>query len=114
LLLRHDLGDRGGNIGVRLEENLDDRDAVQRLRLDVLDVVDQSGQTALVLRGDAVAHFLGGQPSVVPDDADHRNIDFRKDVRGHPQKNQWRRKEDQQRHDQERIRPPQRNLNDPH
>ena len=32
---------------LRLEEDLDDPDAVERLRLDVLDVVDRGGQRAL-------------------------------------------------------------------
>ena len=63
---------------------------------------------------DALPDFLRGQPAVVPDDADHRNIDFRKDVGRHLQQYQGRREQNQQRHHQESVWPPQRNLNDPH
>ena len=42
-----DLGDRRFDLRARLEEHLDHRDAAQRLRLDVLDVVDRRGQRAL-------------------------------------------------------------------
>ena len=45
-------------LAVRLEEHLDDRDAGERLRLDVLDVADRRGKAALVLRRDALAHLL--------------------------------------------------------
>ena len=38
-----------------------DRDAVQRLRLDVLDVVDRGGERALERRDDPRLHLLGGQ-----------------------------------------------------
>ena len=44
---RGDLRDRRLDVGARLEEDLDDRDAAQRLRLDVLDVVDRGRQRAL-------------------------------------------------------------------
>ena len=55
------LRDRGLDVRVRLEEHLDDRDARERLRLDVLDVVDRGRQAALVDRRDALAHVLGRQ-----------------------------------------------------
>ena len=59
-----------GMLALRLKENLDDRNAGQRLGFDVLDIVDGGGQAALVDRRDALAHFLRRQPGIVPDDAD--------------------------------------------
>ena len=82
--------------------------------LDVLDVVDRGREAALVDRRDALADLLSRQPAVGPDDADDRNIDFRKDVGRHLQQHEGRCEENQQRHHQERVWPPQRNFNDPH
>ena len=50
----------------RLEEDLDDRQAGERLALDVLDVVDRRGEAALVVGDDALLHLLGGEAGVVP------------------------------------------------
>ena len=44
---RGGLRQRRLNVRAGLKEDFDDRDAVQRLRLDVLDVVDQGGDGAL-------------------------------------------------------------------
>ena len=49
-------------MSARLEEDFDHRDAVERLRLDVLDVVDRRGQRALGDADDAVGHLLGASP----------------------------------------------------
>jgi hypothetical protein len=49
-----DLRYGAADIYVRLEKDLDDRDAVQRLRLDVLNVVDRGGHAALAVEYDAV------------------------------------------------------------
>ncbi len=46
---RRDLGHGAADVHVRLEEDLDDADAVERLRLDVLDVVDRGGHAALAV-----------------------------------------------------------------
>ena len=100
----HHLRDGGLDVGGRLEEDLDDRHAGQRLRLDVLDVADRGGQAALGLAGDALAHLLRRQAAVVPDDADHRNVDFRKDVGRHPHQHERRGQHDQHRHHDEGVR----------
>ncbi len=55
---RRDLRNGLINVGVRLEKHLHYGDAVQRLRLDVLDVIDQRGQRALRHRRDPVSHVL--------------------------------------------------------
>ncbi len=77
---RGHLRDRQVDLGARLEEHLDDGDAAQRLRLDVLDVVHRRGQVALVDRDDAVGHLVRRQAAVVPDDADDRDVDVGEDV----------------------------------
>ena len=62
---RRDLRQRRLDVGVRLEEHLDDRQPGQRLRLDVLDVVDERRHAALAPVRDAVLHLLGRQPGKV-------------------------------------------------
>ena len=57
-----DLRERQVLVDVRLEEILDHRDAVQRLRLGVLDIVDGGLRGALGVQHDAVGHVLGRQP----------------------------------------------------
>ena len=58
-------------------------DALERLALDVLDVVDRRGEAALVVGDDALVHLLGGEAAVAPDDRDDRDVDLREDVRRH-------------------------------
>ncbi len=82
------------------------RDPVQRLRLDVLDVIDQRGQGAFGLEDDAVRHFLRIEAAVVPNDADDRNIDIRENVGGRREDDQRPENQQQQRKYNEGIRPP--------
>ena len=65
---------------VGMEVDLHHRDAVERLRLDVLDVVDRGGQRALRDGDDALLHLLRREAGVVPDDADDRDVDVRENV----------------------------------
>ena len=53
-----DLRDGVGDVDLRLEVDFDDGDAVQRLRFDVLDIVDGRGQRALAQVDDAVGHLF--------------------------------------------------------
>ncbi|ARF90813.1 putative autotransporter protein [Burkholderia cenocepacia] len=99
------LRDRAIDVGARVEEHLHDRHAVQRLRLDVLDVVDVGRERAFVVRRDPLGHVLGGEAVVRPDDADDRNVDVRKDVGRRAQQCQRPRDEDQQREYDERVGP---------
>jgi hypothetical protein len=46
------------NIRSRLEEDFNNRGSIKRLRLDVLDVVDSSGERSLGDADDPVAHVL--------------------------------------------------------
>ena len=92
LLDRHHLRDGRRYVRVRLKEDLDDRKAGQRFGFDVLDVVDRGREAALIDRRDALADFLRRQPAIGPNDADDRNIDFRKDIGRHLQQHEraWR------------------------
>jgi len=76
------LGHGVADIHVRLEEELDDAGAVERLRLDVLDVVDCRGHDPLAGSHDAAGHLLRREASVAPDHRHNGNVDVRKDVRG--------------------------------
>ena len=95
------------NVGRRTKEYLHHRHAIQRLRFDVLNVIDQRSEAALRLRGDAVRHVLGRKPLIVPDHADHRNINVRENVRGRAQNHDRGENQDQQRHHDEGVGPAQ-------
>ena len=67
------------------------------------------------LADDALAHLLGRQAVVVPDDADHRDVDVREDVGRRAQDGERAddRMQDQRHHD-ERVGAAERESNDPH
>ncbi len=92
----------------RLKENLDDADAVHRLRLDVLNVVDRHRHAALGVGDDAVGHVRGREAGEVPHHADDGNVDIGKDIDRSAQDDQRHQQNDDQGHDHERIRAPQR------
>ncbi len=68
------------DLRVRLKENLHHRNPVQRLRLDMLDVVDGGRERAFGHENDAVGHVLGVESVIIPDDAHDRNVDVGKDI----------------------------------
>ncbi len=111
---RRHLGHRFVNIGVRVEENLDDADAVERLALGVLDAADGRGEDAFVHRGDARFHVARRHAGIIERHRDHRDIDFRKDVRRHAHDGQHAEDEHEHRRDDERVRPTKSKTNDPH
>jgi hypothetical protein len=78
------LGNRHGNVDLRLEENLDDANAVERLRLNVLNVIDRRCQSALALPHNALRHLLRRQAGIGPYHGDNGNINIRKNIRGRP------------------------------
>ena len=105
---RRHLGVGGADIDVRLEEDLDDADAVIGIGDDVLDVVDRGGQRPLERRGDAPRHLVRRQAGVIPDHPDHGDPDFRKDIGRRAQRGQRPDDQQQQREHDESIRPAQR------
>ena len=80
---RDDLGDGQIDANVRLEIDLLDIEAVEGLRLDVLDTVDVRADRVLAIGADPLLHLGRGQAGVLPDDRHHRNVDLREDVLRH-------------------------------
>ena len=109
-----DLRDRGLDLRVRLEEDLDDADAGEGLRLDVLDVVDRRRQGPLVAPDDPVRHLRRGQAAVAPHRADDRDVDVGEDVDRRPADDDRRHEDDHDRENHEGVRPTQRETDDPH
>ena len=111
---RSHLGQRRLDVGLRPEKNLDDADAGDRLRFDVLDVVDRDGNATLGVGDDAVGHVRGREPAEVPHHADHRNVDVGKNINWSAQHDDRRQDDEHQRHHNEGIGTPKREGNNPH
>ena len=109
-----DLGDSAADVHMRLKEDFDDGDAVERLRLDVLNVIDGSSHAPLAVEDDAGGHFLGGEAAVLPDNRDDGDVDVRKDVCRHRPDAEGAKEEDQKRKDGKGVWPPKREPNNPH
>ena len=62
LRTRRNLRDRTIDAGIGLQEYFDDRDAIQRLRFDVLNVVDDGGQFRSVMLTMRSAMSFGTRP----------------------------------------------------
>ena len=69
------------DLDVRMEVDPDDRVAVVRLRLDVLDVVDVRSEAALKSGDDPLLHLLRRQSRIGPQDAHDGNVDVRERYR---------------------------------
>ena len=95
---------RSIDVHVRLEVDLDDADARQRLRLDVLDIVDGCGQHALVRGDDPTRHVVRREAGVAPDDRDDRNADIGKNVGRGPDRRERAEDHHQDRHNDEGVR----------
>src|SRR5271155_2434830 len=65
---------------IRVVKNFTDRYAVQRLRLDVVDIIDRRKRDTLEATGNPAAHLVRWHAAVGPDDAHDRDADVRKDV----------------------------------
>jgi len=89
----------------RLEEDFDDGDAVQRLRFHVRDIVDRRRQCALAQIDDAVGHLFRGQPGVIPDHGDDRDIDIREDIGRHVEDGERTENHQQERKHSKRVGP---------
>ena len=77
-----DLGDGDFDLGVFLEVDFDDADAVEGLAFGVLDIVDGGGEDAFVGPNDTFFHIARRHAGVVEDDRDDGDVDFGKDVGG--------------------------------
>ena len=116
-LLQHRLGDRGhlggggADIHIGMEEYLDDADAGQRLAFDMVDVVHRQRKLALIIIDDAARHIVGRQAAIGPGRRDHRNFDVGENVDRRADGRQSAEEDDQDRHHDEGVRPPQRQTN---
>ena len=105
---RRHLGVGGADIDIRLEEDLDDSDAVIGVGDDVLDVVDRRRQRPLKRRDDAPGHLVRRQAGIIPDHSDDGNPDLGKDIGRRAQRSQRPDDQQQQSEHDKRIRPAQR------
>ncbi len=110
---RHQRHDRG-QVGPRLQVHPDHRGAVEGLALDPGHVLHVVGQRILAELGDLPFNLLGRQALVAPDDADDRDVDVGKDVRGRLADHLPPHRQQQQGSDDEGIRAPQRESDYPH
>ena len=101
----HDLRERRLDVGALLKEDLDDGNTGQGLRFNVLDIVDQRGDTAFGVGGDALLHLLRLEPLISPHDADDGNVDFRKNVGGRSQEHDGCHQNDDEGHYDKRVWP---------
>ena len=120
VLAQHGLGD-GGDLGVggvqarvRLQVHLDDGLPVDGGGLDALDVVHRGREHALVRGRDPPFQLLGVQPGVLPGHRDDRDVDRGEDVGGRARDDDRTGDQDQEREDDEGVRPIQRDPDDPH
>ncbi len=109
-----DLGIGGVQRGAGLEVDLDDVLAVEAGRFNVLDVVDEGGEGPLEGAGDAAFDLFWTEAGVLPCNGDDRDIDVGEDIGGGPQDEHRRSNQDQDREDNERIRPVKRKPDNPH
>ena len=81
--------------------------AVERLRLDMLDIVDRGCQGALKTDSDALGHLFRGKTVVAPDRHDDGNIDVGEDVGGSVVDRQRAQNQNEQGHHHEGVGPAQ-------
>ena len=106
---RRHLGGRGADIDVRLEEDFDDTVARQRLRFNMVNIVDRGAELAFIVINHPSRHVFGRQAGIGPDGADHRNPDVREYIGRGTQGGEWAENQDQQRQHHKGIGPLQRN-----
>src|ERR1700730_17416180 len=80
----------------------------------MFDIVNSGSQDAFVNGGHAAFHFLRVHARVVPHHGDYRNVDIGEDVGGSSQDDDRADNENQQRQDDESVRPMKCYSNDPH
>ena len=104
----------GVEAGAGLEENLDHDFAVVGGRLNVLNVIDQCGQSLLVGRGQPALKLLGIQAGIGPADRDHGDVDVGEDVGGGAKDDDRAQQQDQQGKNNEGVGAVQRQFDYPH
>lgn len=102
------------NLHIRLKVDLHHRNAIQRGRFDMVDVVDRRRQRPLSDGHNAVGHLFRREPRILPDDGNHGDIDIRKNIHGHAQNRNRPKNQQQQCEYSKGIGPAQRKANNPH
>ena len=87
-----------------MKEHLDDPGAVVGCRFDVVDVIDCGGEGSFMGKDESLFDVFGAQARVAPDDADHRNVNGRKNVRRGAQQNKRRQQKKKHGCHDERVR----------
>ena len=100
------------HIGMEVQPR--DGHSTERHGFDVLDPVHGRGEGPLTDSDDSTLHFGRGQPGVVPDDGDDRNVDGGEDVHGHGRDGHDAQDGDQQGEDDERVGAAKGEPDDPH
>src|SRR5439155_1885274 len=98
-----DLGVVVGDLSSRLKVYPDDAYAVERLTLDVLDVIDRGRQDAFVNKYNPRFDLVRGHAEELPHHADDGDVDRREDVRGHAVDGDHAEHSDQQGDHHERV-----------
>ena len=111
---RDDLRDGEVKVDVGLEVNLLHRDAVEGLRLHVLDAGHVGADRVLTIGRDPLLHLRHAQAGVLPDYRHHRNVDLREDVLRHDHDRGDAEKQNEGSQNVERVRKFQRKPNDTH
>ncbi len=92
----------------RLEVDLEQPDARNRLRFDALDTIHRGREVALAQEHDSALHVLRGKPWVSPHHGHNRDVYDGEDVHGHALDGQPTHEQQDKRKDGDRVRLPQR------
>src|SRR5438477_510364 len=111
---RDDLRDGAADVASRLEVDLEDTDAVHRLRVNARDAAHRGRHGALADEDDAPFHVVGGQARVVPHHDDDRDVDGRQDVRLHPAGGEQAEDRDERAEHRDGVRTTESESDDPH
>src|SRR5450830_47549 len=80
----------------------------------MLNIIDRRSQTTFIRRRNPLPHFLRRKTTIVPDNADNRDINVGQNIRRHFGQDQGRGQQNEQRHDDKSVGAPKSNLNNPH
>ena len=111
---RNDLGDRQIDVDVGLEVKFLNGDAVERLRLDILDAVDVRRDRILAVGCDPLLHLRRRETRILPNDRHDGDVDLGKNVGRHGQNSRYAENQDQRRQHEKRVRKLQRKADNSH
>src|SRR5882724_460233 len=114
LRLAGNLGNGSTDIRTRMEKDFDHTDAVQRLRLYVLNIVHDGRQVTLLKNDDSIRHLRRSESGEIPNDAYHGDAYIRKNICGSAKRRKRSQDQDQNSEHHERVGPPERESNNPH